>query len=170
MARRNLGGLCALVVLGAGGALAAGAQSFQVQCPTSTITHPAGANNLEPSYVGPTVFAAGPSGYMTPTSKVNGAIKCSRSLAVMGSRQWGMVRRRICLRSGLCLDWPTSRMVSPVQSHQMSSTRRLPVRQFPETRQRPTARIPRPTRRALWAPSPITALSDKCRMRIAWRI
>ena len=33
----------------------ASAQSFRVQCPTSTITHPVAANNnSEPAYVGPT--------------------------------------------------------------------------------------------------------------------
>ena len=36
----------------------AGAQSFRVQCPVSTITHPdpnnQGINNYEPAYTGPT--------------------------------------------------------------------------------------------------------------------
>jgi FtsP/CotA-like multicopper oxidase with cupredoxin domain len=42
----------------------ASAQSFRVQCPTSTITHPdASANNSEPAYTGP---------------GVNGAIKCQQ--------------------------------------------------------------------------------------------
>src|SRR6202171_2892301 len=51
-------------------ALPARAQSFRVQCPTSTITHPSSTlhdNNSEPAYVGPT----------TPTN-VNGAIKCQQ--------------------------------------------------------------------------------------------
>src|SRR2546426_9928545 len=50
-------------------ALPVGAQSFRVQCPTSTITHPSTLhnNNSEPAYVGPT----------TPTN-VNGAIKCQQ--------------------------------------------------------------------------------------------
>src|SRR4029077_5255000 len=40
------------------------AQSFRVQCPTSTITHPTAANNnSEPAYTGP---------------GVNGAIKCQQ--------------------------------------------------------------------------------------------
>jgi Multicopper oxidase len=44
--------------------LAANAQSFRVQCPTSTITHPVAANNnTEPAYTGP---------------GVNGAIKCQQ--------------------------------------------------------------------------------------------
>ena len=38
----------------------ASAQSFRVQCPTSTITHPdptnTGLNNKEPAYNGPTQF------------------------------------------------------------------------------------------------------------------
>jgi len=60
-------------------ALPAGAQSFRVQCPTSTITHPNTANNnSEPPYLGPTVQVPGPSGYLTPSSSVNGAIKCQQ--------------------------------------------------------------------------------------------
>jgi hypothetical protein len=59
------------------------AQSFRVQCPTSTITHPdptnAGVNNSEPAYNGPTTFTAGPKGYVVPTAgTVNGAIKCQQ--------------------------------------------------------------------------------------------
>src|SRR5437773_5121061 len=45
--------------------LVANAQSFRVQCPTSTITHPNAANNnSEPAYTAPT--------------NVNGAIKCQQ--------------------------------------------------------------------------------------------
>jgi len=75
------------------------AQSFRVQCPQGTITHPitgsncttspmgTGCNNTEPAYNGPTQFnapAAGvPSGtsgdFVTPkTGTVNGAIKCQQ--------------------------------------------------------------------------------------------
>jgi len=58
------------------------AQSFRVQCPTSTITHPdpgnAGLNNSEPAYNGPTTLTLGPNGYMIPTAHVNGAIKCQQ--------------------------------------------------------------------------------------------
>jgi FtsP/CotA-like multicopper oxidase with cupredoxin domain len=60
------------------------AQSFRVQCPTSTITHPNAANNnSEPNYNGPTQFStqavSGTSGgYVTPSSNVNGAIKCQQ--------------------------------------------------------------------------------------------
>jgi len=67
---------------------AANAQSFRVQCPTSTITHPVAANNnAEPPYNGPTQFnapalgvPAGTSGdFVTPVSgTVNGAIKCQQ--------------------------------------------------------------------------------------------
>jgi hypothetical protein len=77
-----------------------------VQCPNSTITHPAATNNSEPAYNGPTQFApaavaattlsgtptgspttnnnpgstvAGVTGgYLAPTSNVNGAIKCQQ--------------------------------------------------------------------------------------------
>ena len=74
--------------------VAANAQSFRVQCPPFTITHPLtgtgcstnptgpGCNNTEPLYRGPTQFtrpATGPSQYVLPTSgTVNGAIKCQQ--------------------------------------------------------------------------------------------
>src|SRR5258705_3325025 len=55
------------------------AQSFRVQCPTSTITHPAAANNnAEPAYTAPTTFTTGAKGYLVPSSHVNGAIKCQQ--------------------------------------------------------------------------------------------
>jgi FtsP/CotA-like multicopper oxidase with cupredoxin domain len=58
--------------------LTASAQSFRVQCPTSTITHPTAANNdAEPAYNGSTTFVIGPQGYQVP-SNVNGAIKCQQ--------------------------------------------------------------------------------------------
>ena len=70
-----------LVGLAAG---AAGAQSFRVQCPTSTITHPVEAsNNAEPAYTRPTTFtttnvAHPEQGYLVPSNNVNGAIKCQQ--------------------------------------------------------------------------------------------
>ncbi|MDE1923881.1 MAG: multicopper oxidase domain-containing protein, partial [Gammaproteobacteria bacterium] len=60
-------------------ALQASAQSFRVQCPTSTITHPIAANNnAEPPYQGPTIFTPGTSGFLTPSTNVNGAIRCQQ--------------------------------------------------------------------------------------------
>jgi Multicopper oxidase len=57
----------------------ASAQSFRVQCPTSTITHPTAANNnSEPAYNGPTTFTTGANGYVVPSGNVNGAIKCQQ--------------------------------------------------------------------------------------------
>src|SRR6266446_9084465 len=57
--------------------LPVGAQSFRVQCPSSTITHPNAANNnAEPAYVGPTY--TGTSGYPAAPTNVNGAIKCQQ--------------------------------------------------------------------------------------------
>ena len=54
-------------------------QSFQVQCPTSTITHPVEANNnSEPNYIGATSFTTGSDGYQVPGANVNGAIKCQQ--------------------------------------------------------------------------------------------
>jgi FtsP/CotA-like multicopper oxidase with cupredoxin domain len=60
-------------------ALPAGAQSFRVQCPTSTVTHPNAANtSSEPQYTGPTTLTKGAKGYLEPTANVNGAIKCQQ--------------------------------------------------------------------------------------------
>jgi hypothetical protein len=69
--------------------LPAAAQSFRVQCPTSTITHPttvAGVNNsAEPTYTGPTTLVStvqgettAVTGYLVPSANVNGAIKCQQ--------------------------------------------------------------------------------------------
>ena len=61
--------------------LAANAQSFRVQCPTNTITHPSALhdNNSEPAYTAPTTLST-PSAttYQRPTANVNGAIKCQQ--------------------------------------------------------------------------------------------
>jgi hypothetical protein len=56
------------------------AQSFRVQCPTSTITHPSNLTNInaEPAYTGPTTFTSNSQGYQVPSAKVNGAIKCQQ--------------------------------------------------------------------------------------------
>jgi FtsP/CotA-like multicopper oxidase with cupredoxin domain len=68
-----------LLVLISATATSASAQSFRVQCPASTITHPtAAANNSEPAYNGPTTLSLGSAGYMVPTANVNGAIKCQQ--------------------------------------------------------------------------------------------
>jgi FtsP/CotA-like multicopper oxidase with cupredoxin domain len=69
---------CSVVLLAT--ALPCASQSFQVQCPSSTITHPnAAANNSEPEYKGATTFTTGSSGYLEPNSStVNGAIKCQQ--------------------------------------------------------------------------------------------
>jgi len=58
--------------------VAASAQSFRVQCPTTTITHPSANNDHEPAYSGPTQFTQGTNGYMVPSGNVNGAIKCQQ--------------------------------------------------------------------------------------------
>src|SRR5262245_16316639 len=58
--------------------VAASAQSFQVQCPTSTITHPVAANNnSEPAYTAPT-FTSGQGYDSNGAGHVNGAIKCQQ--------------------------------------------------------------------------------------------
>src|SRR4051794_27996540 len=76
---RNLGSVlsCSVVLLCA--ALPCASQSFQVQCPTSTITHPTPAN-VEPAYTGPTALTTGSAGYMVPAvnAKKDGQIKCQQ--------------------------------------------------------------------------------------------
>ena len=59
-------------------ALQVSAQSFRVQCPTSTITHPNAptSGQGEPAYTGPTY--TGTSGYPSAPAHVNGAIKCQQ--------------------------------------------------------------------------------------------
>ena len=64
-------------------AVGVSAQSFRVQCPASTITHPTAANNnSEPAYNGPTQFTrptTGSAQWVVPTAgTVNGAIKCQQ--------------------------------------------------------------------------------------------
>jgi FtsP/CotA-like multicopper oxidase with cupredoxin domain len=56
------------------------AQSFRVQCPTSTITHPSTLTdvNTEPAYTGPTTQGLNAQGFLAPTANVNGAIKCQQ--------------------------------------------------------------------------------------------
>ena len=87
------------ILLVAFATVAASAQSFRVQCPTFTITHPLtgvncstnptapGCNNTEPAYNGPTQFNAATlgvpggtsGGFVTPkVGTVNGAIKCEQ--------------------------------------------------------------------------------------------
>jgi FtsP/CotA-like multicopper oxidase with cupredoxin domain len=59
--------------------LAATAQSFQVQCPTSTATHPNAANNdSEPAYTGATYPGISSDYQSGKTGPVNGAIKCQQ--------------------------------------------------------------------------------------------
>jgi hypothetical protein len=56
----------------------ASAQSFRVQCPNTTITHPA-ASNAEPVYSGPTTYTTDATGqFQVPSTNVNGAIKCQQ--------------------------------------------------------------------------------------------
>jgi FtsP/CotA-like multicopper oxidase with cupredoxin domain len=57
------------------------AQSFRVQCPTNTITHPANLTNVnvEPAYTVPTTLSApSTTSFQAPTGHVNGAIKCQQ--------------------------------------------------------------------------------------------
>src|ERR1700726_2168971 len=65
----------------------ASAQSFRVQCPNTTITHPAANNDVAPPYTGPTQYActvtggctpSNNAGYLVPMGTANGAIKCQQ--------------------------------------------------------------------------------------------
>jgi hypothetical protein len=82
---------CVLAALICLAALPAAAQSFRVQCPVQTLTHPdqtnAGVNNTEAPYLGPTQFTnlATPGGtspqaaaVIPVQATVNGAIKCQQ--------------------------------------------------------------------------------------------
>jgi hypothetical protein len=83
---RKVGPPCFLAALICVAALPAAAQSFRVQCPTSTITHPTLAvdtagNDVEPPYIGPTQFTRPTSGnaqWVVPTTNVNGSVKCQQ--------------------------------------------------------------------------------------------
>jgi len=93
MSRRSVAVTLSMAVCIIVSAIPATAQSFRVQCPSSTITHPtptlttAGAIT-EPAYNGPTIFkctvpngcggTAGNVGYLVPTTNMNGAIKCQQ--------------------------------------------------------------------------------------------
>jgi hypothetical protein len=82
MASRKLRSLWRLAALIFVAALPAASQSFRVQCPTGTITHPdptnSGVNNSEPAYTGPTTFTLNGNGFYSPAANVNGAIKCQQ--------------------------------------------------------------------------------------------
>ena len=75
----HIGLLITFVCLATG---VAKAQSFQVQCPTNTITHPdlsnAGVNNSEPAYTGPTYMGNLQTYASNGAGHVNGAIKCQQ--------------------------------------------------------------------------------------------
>ena len=79
MSSRVAGAILSTLVLVCVAAMPAAGQSFRVQCPTSTITHPvAGNNNSEPAYTAPTTWSLGACGYLAPATNVNGAIKCQQ--------------------------------------------------------------------------------------------
>ena len=60
-------------------AVSASAQSFRVQCPTSTITHPVAANNnSEPAYSASRYTGLSTSYTVNATGPVGGAIKCQQ--------------------------------------------------------------------------------------------
>ena len=100
MLNRRAGTILTLTVLSFGVVVQSDAQSFRVQCPTSTLTHPAANNDAEPPYAGATSMVPCAVGQpipgstamcqalpgsnppvgavMVPASSVNGAIKCQQ--------------------------------------------------------------------------------------------
>lgn len=80
MSQRQMCSALCVMVLALVWAPCATSQSFRVQCPASTLTHPnAGNNNAEPAYTGPTTMSMSATGkYLVPTANVNGAIKCQQ--------------------------------------------------------------------------------------------
>ncbi len=80
MSKRHVNSVLIVFVLALVSAPFAISQSFRVQCPASTITHPTAANNnAEPTYSGPTTMGMSTKGsYQVPTANVNGAIKCQQ--------------------------------------------------------------------------------------------
>jgi FtsP/CotA-like multicopper oxidase with cupredoxin domain len=80
MASKKVSSLCLWVVLICFAALTASAQSFRVQCPPSTLTHPSNLTNVnaEPNYTGPTTLTLSAQNFWAPTGNVNGAIKCQQ--------------------------------------------------------------------------------------------
>ena len=80
MVNRKISRICFVIALISFASLTASAQSFQVQCPITTVTHPSKLhdNNSEPSYAGPTNLVLNPQGFLAPTANVNGAIKCQQ--------------------------------------------------------------------------------------------
>ncbi len=102
---RRMSPLCFSLVLVVIMTVAASGQSFQVQCPTSTITHPTAANNnSEPAYTGPTAFARAPRGISSLQRMSTVRSNASRFRAAMASRPWAMARRPTCLRLARCPD------------------------------------------------------------------
>jgi len=85
MARRRPFLFLIVVALVLAAAWPLSAQSFRVQCPPTTVTHPTAVPSTpgEPVYNGPTQFGTATvtgtqGGYVTPTSNVNGAVKCQQ--------------------------------------------------------------------------------------------
>jgi len=76
MAVKSVRLLCLVAVLVSAVGITAGAQSFKVQCPTTTITHPLATNDAEPAYLGPTY--ANKDVYGSAMAYNNGAIKCQQ--------------------------------------------------------------------------------------------
>jgi len=72
---RKIWSICVVALIGVAAA-SLSAQSFRVQCPNTTITHPGVTNDKEPAYTGASF--TGNSGYPAAPSTVNGAIKCQQ--------------------------------------------------------------------------------------------
>ena len=98
-------------------AATASAQSFQVQCPPSTITHPATVTTMPnlPTQVRRT-WTLGPGGYYVPSAKVNGAMKCQQISGGDGYATMGDGTQTTCSLSGRYRGFRTSPMAGPARS------------------------------------------------------
>jgi len=116
-------------------ALPAMAQSFRVQCPTNTVTHPNPANNnLEPAYSGPTYPTpatppTNPTDYTTgKTGPVNGRHQCQQISGGDGYATMGDGTQTYCSRSDLCRGSGTSGRAYLVRNTPTSSIPRIRCR------------------------------------------
>jgi hypothetical protein len=159
MSSRNLGATLSLLVIMIVCAVPVTAQSFRVQCPTSTITHPDTTttqlvNSSEPAYAAPTTLKLGGNGYMVPSANVNGAIKCQQISGGDGYSTMANGTQTFMFSFGPLSGIADIARAFQVLSFRVSSTRCIRARFFPaippplmdQTRRRPTRRFRTPTK------------------------
>jgi hypothetical protein len=158
MSSRKLGATLSLLVIMIVCAVPATAQSFRVQCPTSTITHPDTTttqlvNSSEPAYTAPTTLKL-VNGYMVPSANVNGAIKCQQIFGGDGYSTMANGTQTFMFSFGPLSGIADIAKGLPGTEFRMSSTPCIRARLFPaippplmdQTRRRPTRRFRTPTK------------------------